>query len=868
MPIQLVKPIAAFFAADMGDSDADARCFTENAVVSDAGHSTTPIQVRQPFRTNGPSAASARVQWSEPARTFGVGEFTPLAQRLESAARTHPHCVALVDGARRITYRELLARADVLAAELQVRGIGANDLVGVLLPRCAELVIAIAGILRAGAAYLPVDFGHPAGRRELILADARPRAVVVADGSRVAGIPSACESLPFMHESLHRLQPRPRSAPGDLAYVIYTSGSTGRPKGVRVTQRNVTRLFTTSEPLFGFGPQDTWSLFHSIAFDFSVWELWGALLYGGRLVIVPEKTAKASDAFHALVVSEGVTVLNQTPSAFRAFDRADAAAGRPSKPLRCVIFGGEALDPRTLRSWFEAYGDERPRLVNMYGITETTVHVTYRRMRAQDARGTGQILIGAPLPDLRIELLGPDGCAVDEGQTGEICVGGEGVADGYLARAQLSAERFRPDPRGSGPNARRYHSGDLARRMPDGDLEYLGRADLQVKLRGFRIELGEIEATLRDAAGVREAVVALHEDPIVGPRLVAYLVLDGSAPIDADALRTHAADRLPEHMVPAAYVQIERVPRTANDKVDRAALPASTAADLPRATGGEAPRGELEQAIAGIFADVLATAVTTRESDFFRLGGHSLLAWRVVVLCQERLGVTMSVNAVFSHPGVAAFADVVRREQEKGRSAAEVLRVPRGDAQPLAPQQVALWLDLKLRPQTTAYHEPIAFRVASRLTPERVRRALETLFAAHEVLCARASSSSRASRASFSTPRRRPSNSRFGVAPAWTCRPPCAVRSTSPTARCGEPCSTTIHPTAQCSCWSCTTSSWTPPPCISSCATSPRPIPIPRPRCRRAPATSAISRHTSACASRTSSRRWSASGAKRSRARI
>jgi amino acid adenylation domain-containing protein len=645
-----------------------------------------------------------------------------LGERFEAAAREHADAVALVDGERRITYRELLARADALAGGLQARGIGPNDLVGVALPRSAELVIAIVGIVRAGAAYLPLDLAHPAERRERILADARPRFVIM-EGTEPAGAP--------------RREPVRRAAPGDLAYVIYTSGSTGTPNGVRVTQHNVARLFRVCEPLYGFGPDDVWSLFHSIAFDFSVWELWGALLYGGRLVVVPESTAKATDAFHALVVREEVTVLNQTPSAFRAFDMADAAAGRPASRLRLVIFGGEALDPRTLRSWFEAHGDAEPRLVNMYGITETTVHVTYRPMRAEDAQGSGQSRIGAPLADLRIELLGPDGQPVPEGQTGEIFVGGEGVADGYLERPQLTAERFRPDPRGARAGARLYRSGDLGRRLPGGDLEYLGRADLQVKLRGFRIELGEIEAALRACAGVRDAVVALREDPQAGPRLVAYLVLDGSLSFERGSLHDRIAERLPEYMLPAAYVQIASVPRTVNDKVDRGSLPAPTAADLPRAAGGEPPRDELERALAGVFADVLGTPVATRESDFFRLGGHSLLAWNVVLLCEERLGAALSLNAVFAHPTVASLAEFVRTGTRKDLSGTGPARVPRGGAQPLTPQQFALWLELRLRPDADAYNEPIAFRSAARLAPERVRRALERLAGMHEILRAR-----------------------------------------------------------------------------------------------------------------------------------
>jgi amino acid adenylation domain-containing protein len=450
--------------------------------------------------------------------------------------------VALVDGSRRFTYRELLRRAGALTAALKARGIGPGDRVGVALPRSAEMVMAVVGIVRSGAAYVPVDLLHPPDWRALILADARPR-LVVSDGA-APGIPADIESLqlPDAGEG----DPRPALIPSenDAAYLIYTSGSTGRPNGVRVTQRNVARLFTVTQPLYDFTPSDVWSLFHSLAFDFSVFELWGALLTGGRLVVVPADTAKASDAFHALVLCEGVTVLNQTPSAFRAFDVADSAAARPANRLRLVIFGGEMLDPRTLKGWFNAHGDQQPRLVNMYGITETTVHTTYRPIRAEDARGQGQSPIGVPLSDLSIELLDPEGVVVADGQVGEIWVSGAGVTSGYIERPELTARRFQPDPRRGG-GALRYRSGDLARRLPDGDLEYLGRADQQVKLRGFRVELGEIEAALRESPSVRDAVVALREDSKVGPSLVAYVVGDSAEPLEPDSMRRRLVRRLP-----------------------------------------------------------------------------------------------------------------------------------------------------------------------------------------------------------------------------------------------------------------------------------------------------------------------------------
>jgi pristinamycin I synthase-2 len=655
---------------------------------------------------------------------------------LEAVARVREDAVAIVDGQRRMSYRQLLLRADALAGELQARGIGPRDLVGVALPRSAELVVTVVGVVRAGAAYVPIDLNQPAERRALILTDARPK-LIVTEGAAVDGIPPGIQVLRLPQHVPEGIERRQRPQADDPAYVIYTSGTTGQPKGVVVTQRNAARLFTAAEPLFKFGANDVWTLFHSIAFDVSVWELWGALLHGGRLVVVPATTARAADAFHALVMRDGVTVLSQTPSAFRAFDAADAAAGRPANQLRHVVLAGEALDPRSLKRWFESHGDEQPRVTNMYGITETTVHVTHRSILAEDAHGSGRSLIGAPLADLRIDLLGPDGRSVAPGEVGEIFVGGDGVSAGYLRRPDLTAERFLPDPRGEHPNARLYRSGDLGRRMPDGDLEYLGRIDNQVKLRGFRIELGEIEAALCKAADVRDAVVALRNNANKGPQLVAYVVHGDSMPFDAASLREHVANHLPEYMVPAAYVRMQHIPRTINDKVDRAALPPPKATDYASAGAGSVTRDEWERAVAQIFSDVLDTTVTTRESDFFRLGGDSLLAIRVVILCQERLNVDLLVSSIFDNPTVAALAEVVRREKNLGRAAKRVAHVPRGGAVPLSPQQYALWLDLKIRQDESAYNEALAFRVTGRLDPMRLALALVQLAQAHEVLRAR-----------------------------------------------------------------------------------------------------------------------------------
>ena len=661
---------------------------------------------------------------------------TLLADRLEAVARVRSEAIAIVDGQRRMSYRELLLRADALARELEAREIGPRDLVGIALPRSAELVVAVVGIVRAGAAYVPIDLNQPVERRSLILSDARPK-LVVTEGAQVEGIPSGIRMLGLPRDVPEVIERRRRPRVEDPAYVIYTSGSTGQPKGVVVTQHNAARLFIAAQPLFKFDTNDVWPLFHSIGFDFSVWELWGALLNGGRLVVVPALTARAADAFHALVIREGVTVLNQTPSAFRAFDAADAAAGRPRNQLRHVVFAGEALDPRSLKDWFESHGEEQPRLANMYGITETTVHVTYRRMVAEDADGTGTSLVGTPLADLRIDLLDADDQLVAPGEVGEIFVGGEGVSSGYLGHPELTAERFLPDPRGEHPNARLYRSGDLGRRTPDGDLEYLGRIDNQVKLRGFRIELGEIEVALCKAASVRAAVVALHNSSVKGPQLIAYVVQDECEPLDAWSLREHVAHHLPDYMVPAAYVRIQQVPRTINDKVDRAALPSPSAQSYPGAGAGSALRDEYERAVAQIFSEVLDIAVYAREANFFRLGGDSLLAIRVVILTQECLNIDLSMSSLFDNPTVASLADFVRQEKIRERTAKPVAQVARGDAIALSPQQHALWLDLKIRPNKAAYNEALAFRVKGRLEPARLMQALAQLTQRHEVLRAR-----------------------------------------------------------------------------------------------------------------------------------
>ena len=444
--------------------------------------------------------------------------------RFEARARQTPDSVALVSGGESLTYAELDARAGRLARALRRRGVAPETRVGLCLERSARTVVAILGVLKAGGAYVPIDPAYPPERIAWLLEDSGVALVLAEDATRAALPPSAPSVLTLdelLSES-HHGETAARSArvePEGAAYVIYTSGSTGRPKGVVVTHASVLRLFDSTEAWFGFGPGDVWTLFHSYAFDFSVWEIWGALLYGGRVVVVPFLTSRDPAAFRALLAREGVTVLSQTPSAFRQLVQADQSA-RGELALRWVVFGGEALEPRALKPWFHRHGDARPRLVNMYGITETTVHVTFRPLSAADADAGGS-MIGEPIPDLGVYLLDARLEPVPPGAPGEIFVGGAGAARGYLGRPALTAERFLPDPFSGVAGARMYRSGDRARRRAGGDTEYLGRGDQQLKVRGFRIEPGEIEAALLAQPGVREALVVAREDEPGARRLVA-----------------------------------------------------------------------------------------------------------------------------------------------------------------------------------------------------------------------------------------------------------------------------------------------------------------------------------------------------------
>ena len=455
-----------------------------------------------------------------PASTTIVGRFEAQVQRT-------PESPAVTAGDNQLTYAGLNRRANRLAHRLRAIGIGPEATVGLCVERTIDLPVTVLGILKTGAAYVPVDPQYPPDRMAFMLEDAAVRAVVT-DRSLIGLLADSNRELICVDELSGGDSTNPDVAidPDTLAYIIYTSGSTGRPKGVGVSHRNVMRLFDSTDAWFTFTPSDVWTLFHSAAFDFSVWELWGALLYGGRLVVVPFWVSRSPEAFRTLLAAEGVTVLNQTPSAFRQLIDADDQLNARPLALRYVIFGGEALDVRALRPWVERHGLDRPRLVNMYGITETTVHVTFRPLTRADVMEGSRSVIGEPIPDLQTYLLDTRFEPAPVNMRGELYVGGAGLARGYIRRPRLTAERFVPDPFSGVPGARLYRSGDSGRRLRDGDVEYLGRLDSQVKVRGFRIELGEIEQALRSHPAVGDVVVSAERNADGDTRIAAYVVPD------------------------------------------------------------------------------------------------------------------------------------------------------------------------------------------------------------------------------------------------------------------------------------------------------------------------------------------------------
>jgi amino acid adenylation domain-containing protein len=598
---------------------------------------------------------------------FGNNFGETIVSRFERVVAEGPGRVASVCGRLSQTYGTLNAQANGLAEHLRGAGVRANSFVAIYLDRSPEMLTAILGVLKAGGAYLPIDSTYPSSRVLEMLEDARPVAIVttalLAEGlsnqfSQLSVTALKLDEL-FLSEGSAEIENPPLAASDeDLAYLMYTSGSTGKPKGVMVSHRNVVRLLDQTEPWFHFNSSDVWTMFHSIAFDFSVWEIWGCLLTGGRLVIVPFAVSRSPRDFYDLLSTERVSVLNQTPSAFSMLIQVEQSTVPIPLTLRLVIFGGEALQYRKLASWFQRHGDTAPQLVNMYGITETTVHVTYRAIRADEAESVQESLIGSPIPDMQIHLLDAFGQPVVEGEIGELYVGGGGVTRGYLNRPQLNEERFISNPFSQSPGAQLYRSGDLARLRLDGEMVYLGRNDSQVKINGFRIELGEVEAAMAAAPGVQQSCVVVQTDGKGNQRLAAYFVAASETELTARVLGEFFAGRLPAHMRPSSYTQLKELPLTVNGKLDQAALPTPSGPADTATREGAVPQSlsGAEEQVARIFQDALDLRRIGPDDNFFDCGGTSLLLINAHLRLQAQFERLIPVTMMFECPTVRSLA--------------------------------------------------------------------------------------------------------------------------------------------------------------------------------------------------------------------
>ncbi|OBF89142.1 non-ribosomal peptide synthetase [Mycobacterium sp. 852002-51152_SCH6134967] len=658
-----------------------------------------------------------------------------------------PSAVAISGDGRSLTYLEVDQASNRLAHLLAGHGAAPGERVALMLPRSVDAIVAILAVLKTGAAYVPLDPAHPDARIRFVIGDAAPAAVITTVNlrSRLDGHDLLVVDVddPALGSQPDTSLPSP--AADDIAYLIYTSGTTGTPKGVAVAHRNVTRLLRTLDDQVP--PGGVWSQCHSLAFDFSVWEMFGALLGGGRLVVVPDEVVRSPEELYSLLIAEQVTVLSQTPSAFYALQTADAqhnwqdvatawehqvtrwldfGATQSQESggelaLQRVVFGGEALQPPRLDTWLDNHPGN-PFLINMYGITETTVHASYRRIMAADLDSTASP-IGGPLADLGFFVLDAWMRPVPVGVVGELYVAGAGLAYGYVGRAGLTATRFVASPFGA-PGERLYRTGDLVSWSPKGELHYVGRADEQVKIRGYRIELGEVQAALASCSGAGQAAVIAREDRPGDKRLVGYIT--GSA--NPDEVRGAMGEQLPSYMVPSAVVVLDALPLTANGKLDKQALPAP---EYQKDGHFRAPTNLTEELLAGIYAQVLGLERVGIDESFFELGGDSLSAMRVIAALNKSLDANVAVRTLFEAPTVEQLAS--RIGPDSG-ALEPVVAVERPAVIPLSFAQNRLWFIDQLQGPSPIYNMVFPFRLQGRLDADALQVALNDVVSRHESL--------------------------------------------------------------------------------------------------------------------------------------
>jgi amino acid adenylation domain-containing protein len=671
-------------------------------------------------------------EWSSAADP-GVSPACVHALFAAQAAAT-PGALAVVCGEERLTYRELDRRSNRLARSLAALGVTSETPVGLLLERSAALIVALLGVLKAGGAYLPLDPSFPVERLTLMLADAGAPLVLTRAGlapglSSRSGIRILSDWEAGDGGDGEAASPASGVTAGNLAYVIYTSGSTGRPKGVMVEHRQLVSYLLGMIGRLELTPGLSFALVQALTADAAKTTIYGALLTGGCLHVIPEKQAADAEVLGAYLESHDIDWLKLAPSHLAALWSSPRFAR--AAPRRYLVLGGEPSP----RGWAEEIlaGVPDCAVINQYGPTETTVGVlTYRARAGQLPPGSLILPLGRPLPGSRIHLLDRNLAPVPVGVAGELCIAGSGLARGYLGAPAQTAERFVPDPLGREPGGRLYRTGDLARSWPDGLLEFVGRLDHQIKIRGFRVELGEVEAALKAHPGLVDAVVVAREQAVGGRGLIAYVV--AREPLDARRLREFLGDRLPAYMVPSAFVVLDELPRTPHGKVDRRALPDPQRVEP---AGSVAPRTPLEELLAAIWGEVLGRERVGVEESFFELGGHSLLATQVMSRVRRTFEVDLPLRSLFEEPTVAAFAARVETELRTGRGldAPPLSPVPRdGSALPLSFAQQRLWFLAQLDPESTAYNLPVAVRLAGPLDVAALGASLRGVVRRHEAL--------------------------------------------------------------------------------------------------------------------------------------
>ena len=591
-----------------------------------------------------------------------------------------PGNIAVTCEGKNITYRQLDKISTQLANYLLSKGVQKEDLISLCIERSIEMIVAIIGIIKCGGVYLPIASDYPRERIGYILDDSKSKLVISTyDLEKYVGgfqntEPVYLDKLGEILNNQSTELPQVGLTPNNLLYVIYTSGSTGKPKGVLIEHRNVVRLFFNDTPLFHFKETDVWCMFHSFNFDFSVWEMYGALLFGGKLIIVPKEYTRDAKLFYDLIKKEGLTIFNQTPSSFNALQET-ILKKEPIKTIRYVIFGGEALYPSSLKKWSEIY--TWCKLINMYGITETTVHVTYKEITEKEI--TSNISdAGKPIPTLDCLILDDDLKAVPIGVTGELFVVGEGLARGYLNRTELTKEKFIENP--FTKKEKMYRTGDLARWLPAGNIEYIGRKDFQVKIRGYRIELGEIESRLLEIEEIKHAVVLAKDGGEKGKFLVAYIIKDeNGGELDRNKLQETLKRSLPEYMIPKFYVEMKKFPLTSNGKIDRNALPEPDEHALQRGLY-VAPKTNIEKKLALVWQELLGIEKVGVSDNFFELGGTSLLAQKTVNRIKEKYQYEIPITKLYQFPTIEGLQNFLNGDLKNKKNRSIKNKIPKSNA--------------------------------------------------------------------------------------------------------------------------------------------------------------------------------------------